>query len=88
MLVEGGASPKTCQDLARHSTSRLTLDRYAHTKSRDKEDALTGGLGHISMPRPPREDSTVSTTGSGERLEQAPALYVTIPCVAVQQVPD
>ena len=70
MLVAGGASPKTCQDLARHSTSRLTLDRYAHTKSRDKEDALTGRLGHISMPRPSHEDGTVSTTGSGGRLEQ------------------
>jgi len=33
-IVAGGASVKVAQELARHSTSRLTVDRYAHTTCR------------------------------------------------------
>ncbi len=39
-IVAAGATAKTCQELARHSTSRLTLDRYAHARSKDKVDAI------------------------------------------------
>jgi integrase len=39
-LVLGGASPKTAQELARHSTITLTMDRYTHTYRGDLADAL------------------------------------------------
>jgi hypothetical protein len=39
-IVAGGASVKTCQELARHSTPVLTIGRYSHTRLHD----LTGAL--------------------------------------------
>src|SRR5262249_40583960 len=39
-LVQSGASAKTCQTLARHSTVTLTLDRYAHAGIYDLAAAL------------------------------------------------
>ena len=39
-IVAGGASIKVAQDLARHSTCRLTVDRYAHTRLHDLQGAL------------------------------------------------
>jgi len=40
-IVAGGASVKVAQELARHSTSRLTVDRYAHTRLNDLQNALS-----------------------------------------------
>ncbi len=40
MLVAGGASAKEAQQLARHSTARLTIDRYSHTRLHDMAGAL------------------------------------------------
>ena len=34
-LVRAGVSPKVAQQLARHSTIALTMDRYAHTAMGD-----------------------------------------------------
>jgi integrase len=34
-IVSGGASVKVAQELARHSTGMLTVDRYAHTRLHD-----------------------------------------------------
>ncbi len=39
-IVAGNASIKVAQELARHSTSRLTVDRYSHTTTREVVDAL------------------------------------------------
>jgi integrase len=39
-IVAGGASVKVAQELARHSTSRLTIDRYAHARLHDLQGAL------------------------------------------------
>ena len=39
-IVAGNASVKVAQELARHSTSRLTVDRYAHTRLHDVQAAL------------------------------------------------
>jgi hypothetical protein len=39
-IVAGGASVKAAQELARHSTSRLTVDRYAHARLHDLRGAL------------------------------------------------
>ncbi len=39
-LVAGGASVKTAQELARHSTPVLTIGRYAHTRRQDLQKAL------------------------------------------------
>ncbi len=39
-LARGGVHPKTAQQLARHSTITLTMDRYSHTVREDLSDAL------------------------------------------------
>ncbi|REK12998.1 MAG: hypothetical protein DWQ37_10255 [Planctomycetota bacterium] len=41
-IVAGGASVKVAQELARHSTCRLTIDRYAKTQLHDLRGALDG----------------------------------------------
>lgn len=40
-LAAGGVHPKLAQQLARHSTITLTMDRYTHTAVGDLADALT-----------------------------------------------
>ena len=39
-LVRGGVQPKVAQQLARHSTITLTLDRYSHVLAHEQADAL------------------------------------------------
>src|SRR5262249_27716810 len=39
-LARGGVHPKTAQQLARHSTITLTMDRYSHTVREELSDAL------------------------------------------------
>jgi len=39
-IVAGGASVKTAQELARHSTPALTIGRYSHTRLHDVRGAL------------------------------------------------
>ena len=39
-LAAGGVHPKTAQQLARHSTITLTMDRYTHVRAADCADAL------------------------------------------------
>jgi site-specific recombinase XerD len=41
-LVQSGASPKVAQTLARHSTVKLTLGRYAHVGLYDLASAVNG----------------------------------------------
>jgi len=40
-LARGGVHPKIAQQLARHLTITLTMDRYSHTAVGDLSDALT-----------------------------------------------
>lgn len=56
-LVASGASVKTCQSLARHSTPSLTIGRYAHVERGDMLRALAGaaqgvaqGVAHTNEP--------------------------------------
>ncbi len=39
-IVAGGASVKTCQELARHSTPVLTIGRYSHARLHDLQGAI------------------------------------------------
>ena len=39
-IVAGGASVKTCQELARHSSPSLTIGRYSHARLHDLQGAL------------------------------------------------
>ncbi len=48
-LAMGGVHPKTAQQLARHSTITLTMDRYTHTLREDHSQALDV-LPDISTP--------------------------------------
>jgi hypothetical protein len=41
LIVRSGASPKTAQTLARHSTATLTLGRYAHAGLFDLTTAIS-----------------------------------------------
>jgi len=41
-IVAGGASVKTAQELARHSTPTLTIGRYSHARLHDLQGALYG----------------------------------------------
>jgi len=41
-LVDGGATPKVAQQLARHSTINLTMDTYTHLQLHDERAALEG----------------------------------------------
>ena len=47
-LYRAGAHPKVIQTLARHSTIRLTMDRYTHAPDEDLQAALEG------LPPPPK----------------------------------
>jgi integrase len=50
-IVAGNASVKVAQELARHSTSRLTIDKYAHTRLHDVTAALE------ALPAERRDDA-------------------------------
>lgn len=58
-VVESGASVKVAQELARHSTAKLTIDRYAHTRMHDLSKAL---------------DNLPATEPTGDEREAAVAL--------------
>ncbi len=53
-LARGGVHPKVAQQLARHSTITLTMDRYSHTSRGELADALTAlpDLSDSSEPQP------------------------------------
>ena len=60
-LVRGGVHPKVAQQLARHSTITLTMDRYSHTVIGDLADGLNA-LPNLSPSKPERE--RLRATGS------------------------
>ena len=80
-IVNGGASVKVAQELARHSTPTLTIGRYSHTRLHDICGALES-LPDISSPEPQNEslratgtfDSTGQGVDSAQRLAQRAAV--------------
>lgn len=58
-IVAGGASVKTCQELARHSDPRLTIGRYSHARLHD----LAGALDALpnTQPQDPEQQSLQAT---------------------------
>jgi len=62
-IVAGGSSVKVAQELARHSTSRLTIDRYAHANLHDVTAALDA-LPETRVHKPSVE--VLSATGTDD----------------------
>jgi len=72
-IVAGGASVKTAQELARHSTPTLTIGRYAHTRLHDLQGALDA-LPSLSpaAPEAKSEHQVLRATGTDDdRIETA-----------------
>jgi len=63
-IVAGGASVKTAQELARHSTPTLTIGRYAHTRLLDLRGALDGLPGGELPEGPEAESDALRATGT------------------------
>jgi hypothetical protein len=61
-LARGGVHPKLAQQLARHSTITLTMDRYSHTVLGELSDALS------ALPE-------LTTTGRERESEKATGTY-------------
>ncbi len=61
-LAAGGVHPKLAQQLARHSTIALTLDRYTHVGLLDMNSALES-LPNITAP----ESQTMRATGTTDQ---------------------
>ena len=65
-IVQSGASAKTAQTLARHSTVQLTLGRYAHATLLDLASAV-GALPPIDPVGPQAERQVLRATGTDGR---------------------
>ncbi len=72
-LVAGGVHPKLAQQLARHSTITLTMDRYSHVGLLDMTSALES-LPTITAP----ESQTLRATGTTD--QDSPILSCTKSC--------
>jgi len=70
-IVQSGASAKTAQTLARHSTVQLTLGRYAHATLLDLASAV-GGLPPIQPAGPQAERQKLRATGTDGNTHQQP----------------
>jgi len=68
-LAQGGVHPKIAQDLARHSTIELTLDRYTHTKLESRVEAL----GRLPDFRPEEPRKPIAKTGTSDIEEKIEA---------------
>jgi len=67
-IVAGGASVKTAQELARHSSPALTIGRYAHTRLHDLRGALDSlpSLKPADKPAEPQREA-LRATGTDEK---------------------
>jgi len=64
-IVAGGASVKTAQELARHSTPKLTFDVYAHARLHD----VAGSVERLPDPfQPPARPESAHATGTDGKL--------------------
>ena len=66
MVVRSECSVKTAQELMRHSTPSLTIDRYAHASLRDIRGAMDG-LPDLSPPKPDPIAEVGRSTGTDGR---------------------
>ena len=67
-VVAGGASVKTAQELARHSTPVLTIGRYSHARLHDLQGALESLPDLTGNPDPASEGNreVLHATGTGD----------------------
>ena len=65
-IVAGGASVKVAQELARHSTSRLTVDRYAHARLHDLQGELDSLPDYDRRQSPQTVASELRATGTDD----------------------
>ncbi len=63
-LARGGVHPKLAQQLARHSTITLTMDRYSHTVLPDLSDALAALPDLTPQPKQPDQQRATGTAGA------------------------
>ncbi len=77
-LVAAGVHPKLAQQLARHSTISLTMDRYSHVGLLDMTAALES-LPTVTVSEP----QTLRATGT---TDDAPVLSCTISCNAPTEI--
>ncbi len=63
-IVATGASVKTCQELARHSTPTLTIGRYAHARLHDLQGALDAMPDLATPPETTGTPEVVAATGT------------------------
>ncbi len=63
-LARGGVHPKLAQQLARHSTITLTMDRYTHTALPDLSDALAVLPDLTPKPKQPEQQRATGTAGA------------------------
>jgi len=68
-IVAGGASVKTCQELARHSTPVLTIGRYSHARLHDLTGALEALPDQTPQETPPQSQATAATGTDGKAAE-------------------
>jgi integrase/recombinase XerD len=66
-LTSGGVSPKLAQELARHSTITLTMDRYSHVGLRDTAGALDALPNYRTNPEVLSATGTDDTTAADQR---------------------
>ena len=74
-IVGGNVSVKVAQELARHSTSRLTIDRYAHARLHDVTaalDALPATKRHDPVPEALAATGTDDASPEAQRILQQP----------------
>ncbi len=80
-LARSGVSPKVAQELARHSTITLTMDRYSHVGLHD----TAAGVGKLPpLPGPKAEFETLRATGT----DTSAAWRCTERCTSVAQTAD
>ena len=87
-IVAGGASIRTAQELARHSTPVLTIGRYSHARLHDIQGALEA-LPDLQSHESVKENQATAATGTdgpvsngsryGSRRDAKPCLQVAKP---------
>ncbi len=72
-IVAGGASVKTCQELARHSSPNLTIGRYSHARLHDLQGALDSLPSATPTPSEPERQILAATgTDKARPIPEAP----------------
>lgn len=79
-IVNGGASVKVAQELARHSTPTLTIGRYAHTRLHDLQGALEAlpNTTTTDDTRPERQVLRATGTDAATPTPQTVTTYVAV----------